>query len=146
MIAATRDAIITALNTQSFTPTITAAAAYEATVDLELTMMIGEARLLVIPRDVENDATTFDGTVQDRAITFDVILQYHARTLTTAELDPYLALAESITTYMLGETAVEAADKRCTEVKWPSGTWDADHLEKFKVLTIVLACTFSSIH
>ena len=145
MIAAVRVAIVAAINAQGFTPAITAAAAYESTVELETTLKIGQARLLVIPREVENQDETFDGQLVDRALVFDVTLQYHAKTLATSELDPYLALAESIATYLLGESAVENAGRRCTDLKWLTGPWNAEHLERFKVLTIELSCTFTSI-
>jgi|SRR5579884_1237058 len=145
IIANIRDAIVDLLNAPPapFTPAVTASAAYEATVDLET---FAGARLLVIPASMGHDLLTFDGQTNERKPTIDVVLQYHAQTLKASELDPYLALAESIADLLCGQTEPPTvADAAIVEVQWAEGTWVRDHLEKYKVLTIPLTCVIEQV-
>jgi hypothetical protein len=138
IITQTRDSVVTTINGASLTPIVEAEAAYEATIDLDT---FSGARLLVIPRNVDPDLVTHDDD-EERQITIDVILQYRCNTLDPDELDPYLQLAESIEALMIGNKP--STSSLCAEVKWLEGTWNVEHLEKFKVLTIPLALTFNT--
>jgi len=129
-ITATRDALVAFLNDQALTPDLTAVAAYEETDGLD---QLASGRLLVIPNKPSAEMLTFSGD-DDINPQLDVIVQYKTATLTTAELDPYLTLSETIAKLCLGATLSNNAQG--IEVEWPEGAIAHLDMENYMVLTV----------
>lgn len=146
-ICETRDQVVDLLNQQitqqGITPILTAVAAYEDSSDLQ---SLAGGRLLVIARELASEMVTFD-SINERRPKLDVIVQYKGKTVTPAELDPYLQLSETLCDVVLGQTLPNGL--MCIEADWPmtrtDGAFVLSHLEKFQVLTCLTMLTFSAV-
>lgn len=136
-----RDAVIAALVAAPLTPELEPIAIYD--LDYGLEDLLG-GRLTVMPQT--NGLTLLARSKSSRSEPkIDVAVQYKYVAPTTAEVDPYLTLAESIAKLVIGMEFGTPVSAVCNAVTFPHGLFLQQHIEKFGVFTSVITLEFISL-
>jgi hypothetical protein len=104
-------------------------------------------RILTMPTEKDQQIMTRAGT-QLSEVTIEVCLQYKYKEPTSAELDPYLQIMETIAApvsdggVFLGNQQPIAGNFFCLEAKFIDGLWLKNHVKDFRVFSSMVALSF----
>lgn len=138
-IAATiRDQVKDVLAGASLSPAVTPVTLYDLAFSLA---ELQGGRLTIMPQTKDLSLLNRGGAKR-QDVKIDVAVQYKYAQPTSSELDPYLALAESVPDYFLAPDKKLECGAQCTEASFPHGLFLPEHIKEFRVFTSVVTLTF----